>query len=95
MAFAVLGFAPIFHVWNCRSRDRSLLQQRPLLPLPLVGAALLSAGIHFAALAIPALRPIFHTHPLSGLDWLIVLGLSISVLPAVEVAKRIGRPLLR
>jgi Ca2+-transporting ATPase len=94
MGFAVLGFAPLFHVWNCRSRDRSLFAQRPLLPLSLVGAALLSAGIHFAALAIPALRPIFHTQPLSGLDWLLVLGLSISVLPAVELAKRIGRSLL-
>jgi len=95
MAFAVLGFAPLFHVWNCRSRDRSLFAQRPLLPLTLLVAALLSAAVHLASLAVPALRPIFHTHPLSRFDWLLVVLLSVSVLPAVELAKVLGRPLLR
>lgn len=95
MAFAVLGIAPMFHVWNCRSRDRSLLTQRPLLPLTLSGAALLSGALHIASLAVPALRPLFHTYPLSANDWLLVFLLSISVLPAVEFTKLLGRRMLR
>ncbi|PSM31966.1 cation-transporting P-type ATPase [Haliangium sp. UPWRP_2] len=95
MAFAVLGFGPLFHAWNCRSRDRSLFSLRPLLPMPLVGACLLSAGVHLISSAVPALRPVFHTYPLSASDWLIVVVLSASVLPLIELAKLIGRPLLR
>lgn len=95
MAFAVLGFGPLFHVWNCRSRDRSLFMQRPFLTWPLVCACLLSAAVHFVSSGVPALRPVFHTYPLSLMDWLLVVALSASVLPAVELAKLIGRPLLR
>lgn len=95
MAFAVLGFGPLFHAWNCRSRDGSLFVQRPLLPLALVGACLLSASMHLISSAVPALRPVFHTYPLSTEDWLIVVGLSASILPLIELAKLIGRPLLR
>lgn len=95
MAFAVLGFGPLFHAWNCRSRDRSLFSLRPLLPMPLVGACLLSAGVHLISSALPAVRPVFHTYPLSAPDWLIVVVLSASVLPLIELAKLIGRPLLR
>lgn len=95
MAFAVLGFGPLFHAWNCRSRDRSLFAQRPLLPLALVGACLLSASLHLLSSAVPALRPVFHTFPLSAADWLIVVVLSASILPLIELAKVIGRPLLR
>jgi len=95
LAFAVLGFAPLFHVWNCRSRDRSLLTQRPLFTLPLFGATLLSGGIHLTSLAVPALRPIFHTYPLSAMDWLVILVLSASIIPAIELAKLLGRRLLR
>ncbi len=95
MAFAVLGFAPLFHVWNCRSRDRSLVAQRPFFTLPLLGAVLLSAGIHLTSLAVPALRPIFHTYPLSLGDWLLVQALSLSILPIIELAKLLGRRLLQ
>src|SRR5262249_27415083 len=49
MAFAVLGIAPMFHVWNCRSRDRSLFAQKPLFPLTLSGAAILSGVIHISS----------------------------------------------
>lgn len=95
LAFAVLGFAPLFHVWNCRSRDRSLFSQRPLFSVPLIGAALLSGVIHLTSLAVPFLRPIFHTYPLSSMDWLVVVVLSSSIIPAIELSKLLGRRLLR
>ena len=95
LAFAVLGFAPLFHVWNCRSRDRSLVAQRPLFSLPLIGAALLSGVIHLTSLAVPFLRPIFHTYPLALMDWLVVVVLSSSIIPAIEISKLLGRRLLR
>ena len=42
LAFALLGFAPLFHVWNCRSREGSMFSQRPLFsrPVVLVGSSI-------------------------------------------------------
>lgn len=95
MAFAVLGFGPLFHAWNCRSRDRSFITMRPLLPLALLGACAASAGLHLLSAAVPSLRPVFHTYPLSEKDWLLVTGLSFGILPVIEIVKLLGRPLLR
>jgi len=95
IAFAVLGFGPLFHAWNCRSRDRSVLVLRPLLPAVLVGACLLSASVHLISSAVPDLRPVFHTYPLASSDWLIVVALSACIVPLIELAKLIGRPVLR
>ena len=72
-----------------------MLVQRPLFTLPLLGATLLSWLVHLASLAVPGLRPIFHTYPLATGDWLLVVLLSACIVPAVEVAKLLGRPLLR
>lgn len=44
---------------------------------------------------MPALRPAFHTYPLSVSDWLLVVVISASGLPLIELAKPIGRPFLR
>ena len=95
MAFAVLGFGPLFHAWNCRSRERSLFSLRPLFPLALAGACLLSAGVHLISSAVPALGPVFHTYPLSPQDWLLVVVLSAGILPLIELVKLIGRPFLQ
>jgi Ca2+-transporting ATPase len=96
-AFTLLALAPLFHAWSCRSPIRSLFSARPLLSPALLVAVLASIAIHLAALWFPALRPLFATHPLSAREWLLVLGLSAAVIPAVELAKlgrRIARRLL-
>ena len=93
MAFAVLGIGPLFHVWNCRSKDLSLFSQRPILRWPIVAACLSSAALQILFCALPALRPIFHTYPLSIFDWLLVLMMSALVIPMVEIAKAIARTL--
>jgi Ca2+-transporting ATPase len=91
LAFSLLALSPLFHALNCRSPTLSFLRSRPLLPAALAGAAVLSAAIHLVAVLVPALQPIFRTYPMSVEQWSLVLLLSASVVPAVEVMKLAGR----
>jgi Ca2+-transporting ATPase len=95
IAFSLLALSPLLHAFNCRSRSASLLSLRPLLPAALVGAIVLSAGIHLVAVLVPALRPVFQTFAMDEGEWCLLLALSASIVPAVEALKfaerRFGR----
>jgi Ca2+-transporting ATPase len=95
LAFSLLALSPLFHAYNCRSATSSFLSLRPILPVTLVGAVLISAGIHLIAVLVPAVRPVFQTFALSARDWALLLVLAASILPAVEglklVERRMGR----
>jgi Ca2+-transporting ATPase len=93
LAFSVLALSPLFHAWSCRSPSRSIFSMRPLVSLPLVIACAASAAIHLVAILVPALRPVFRTYVLSANEWMVLLGLSAIVVPAVEIAKGIDRML--
>lgn len=89
MSFCVLALAPLVHAFSCRSPHASAFHARwsPILVL----AVVLSAAVHLLAVLPVALRPVFHTVALSGTQWLWVVGLSLLVLPAVEMAKLAAR----
>ena len=87
MAFAVLGFGPCSMRGTAAPATARCSHSGLLLPLALVGACLLSASLHLLSSAVPALRPVFHTFPLSAADWLIVVVLSASIPPLIELAK--------
>jgi Ca2+-transporting ATPase len=40
---------------------------------------------------VPALQPVFKTYDMSGNDWLLLIGLSVLVVPMVEIAKAVYR----
>jgi Ca2+-transporting ATPase len=87
MMFAVLGFGPLFHVWNCRSERTSLFALSPRAPWPLVLAVLASASIHALGLVVPALRPTFHSATPAPWQWGLVASLAALIVPAVELGK--------
>lgn len=91
LAFTLLAVSPLIHAWSCRSPIRSVLQCRPVLSMPLLVAVCLSLGIHLVAVLVPSLQPIFRTFAVSPREWLLVVGLSALVLPAVELAKLVNR----
>ncbi len=91
LAFSVLALSPLFHAWSCRSATASIGSLRPVVSVPLVVACSVSAMIHFVAVLIPSLRPIFRTFELSAKDWLVLLALSFVIVPVVEFAKVILR----
>lgn len=87
LAFSLLALSPLLHAINCRSPTVSFLKLRPLFPRALLGAIALSAGIHLIAVLLPRLRPVFQTFAVSGPQWALLLGLSASIIPAVELLK--------
>jgi P-type Ca2+ transporter type 2C len=93
IAFSLLALSPLFHAFNCRSATASIFKLRPILPLALVAAVVVSAGIHLTAVLVPGLRPVFRTFPLTAPEWTILLVLSASIIPAIELLK-LGNRLL-
>jgi len=90
-AFSLLAISPLFHAFNCRSAIFSMFQLNPKLSKPLLLAVLASAAIHLVSVAVPGLRPVFRTFPMMAMEWLIVIVLSASIIPAVEALKAIRR----
>jgi P-type Ca2+ transporter type 2C len=78
IAFSLLALSPLLHAFNCRSATSSILSLRPVLPLALVSAVALSAGIHLVAVLVPSLRPVFQTFEMSAREWTVLLLLSSS-----------------
>jgi Ca2+-transporting ATPase len=93
IAFSLLALSPLLHAFNCRSATSSILSLRPVLPLALCAAVLLSAGIHLVAVLVPSLRPVFQTFVMSSAEWTMLLLLSASIIPGVELFK-LGQRLL-
>jgi P-type Ca2+ transporter type 2C len=91
IAFSLLALSPLVHAFSCRSETRSLVSLRPLIAIPIVLAVALSAGIHLVAVLVPALRPVFKTYELSGTEWLLLLGMSLAIVPAMEIWKAVLR----
>jgi Ca2+-transporting ATPase len=91
MAFSVLALSPLFHALNCRSATASLLVMRPRLPRALIGAVVISAAIHLVAIVVPSLRQVFQTYALGLFEWLVLLALSASIVPMIEIMKALQR----
>jgi P-type Ca2+ transporter type 2C len=95
LAFSLLALSPLFHAFNCRSSTSSFLSLRPILPVALLVAVALSAGIHLVAVVVPALRPVFRTFAMGGCEWAVLLAMSLSIVPAVEAMKLLERLFFR
>jgi len=80
-----------FHVLNCRSLDRSIFRinffSNKFLFVSL-SAALLA---HLAVLHVGFLQTIFRTMPLTGDQWLLIVGVGILVIVGGELDKIINR----
>jgi Ca2+-transporting ATPase len=95
IAFSLLALSPLLHAFNCRSATSSVFSLRPLLPLALCGAVVVSAGIHLVAVLVPSLRPVFQTFEMSSAEWTMLLLLSASIIPGVELMKLTQRLLAK
>jgi len=87
IAFSLLAVSPLFHAGNCRSGTASVFTLRPMFPAPLVVACLISLGIHLVAILVPALRPVFRTYPMGLYEWGVLVALSFSIVPGMELLK--------
>ena len=90
MTFAVLAFTQITHVLNVRSPQHSAFRNM-FTNKYLWGAIACVVGLMLIVIEIPALHDIFRLAPLSNIQWLWVVGLSLAPLPIVELVKMLMR----
>lgn len=75
------------HVANCRSETKSAFGMSLLSNPLLVGGVVLAQLLHICMLYLPIGQAMLHTEPISFKAWLILLGLSASLLAAMELHK--------
>jgi Ca2+-transporting ATPase len=91
MVFTVLCLSQFGNAFAVRSERESLFKIGLSSNKPLLGAVAVSFGFQMAAVYVPFLNPVFRTKPLTLYELLITLGLSSSVLFAVEIGKWLKR----
>ncbi len=91
LCFLTLVMIQFFKAYNFRSDKQSVFKigffKNRWLNVTIVWEIALLAVIVY----IPALQPSFHTFPLSGFDWLLVVLLAATVFPVLELTKAIFR----
>jgi len=85
MTFTALIFFELFLVFACRSDTSSLFSLKRNWWL--IGAVLLSAGLHLMILYVPFFAGLFHVEPLLLKDWLLLLPLCSVGLILFELKK--------
>lgn len=86
MAFAVLSFSQLVHSFNMRS-EHSIFKIGFFTNKRLVFACAICALMMVSVIAFPPLTVMFRTTALSFVQWLLVIGLSLFPLIAVELEK--------
>lgn len=92
MAFLTLSMTEIFHSFNMRSLDKSILHMKRPNKF-LVGAMLLSLVCTTAVIYVPFLSEAFGFEKISFPEYMIAIGLAVLIIPIVEIAKLIRRRL--
>jgi Ca2+-transporting ATPase len=87
MVFLTLVMAELVNAFNCRSDYHSLFTVGIFQNRFLVAAVCISFGMMVAVIQWAPLAKLFHVVPLRPVDWLIALGLSLTLLPVVEGVK--------
>ncbi len=87
MIFSALSIDSLFYVFSCKSLRRSIWQINVFSNKLLVVAWIVGFIALFATVYFPPLQTVLKTVPLGVLDWLILMGLGIIEVSAIEAAK--------
>ena len=88
MAFATLALSQLVHAFNIRS-SHSLFRVGIHTNKYMVGAFFASLALMLVVLLIPGLQGIFEITGMTGVQWGVVVGLSLAPLVIVEITKGI------
>lgn len=91
LAFSVLTFAQLAHVFAIRSERESILKRGFGSNLPLLMAVLATVLLQLAVIYVPFFQGLLHTQPLSGTELAVCLLVPLAVPAAVELEKAWGR----
>ncbi len=91
MAFATLTFCQLFHAFDVRSETQSIARLGLLSNPAMNKAFLVGMGLQLIVLLAPPFQAIFQVCPLNAVEWLVVLGLSLTPLVICEIEKAVRR----
>jgi Ca2+-transporting ATPase len=92
MTLTALAFFQWFNAWNCRSATKSVFAMNPFSNRYLVYAALVVVALQILAVYHPVLQAVLRTTALTFSEWLLAIGLALTVVLAEEFRKAaIGR----
>ncbi len=86
MAFAVLSISQLVHAFNMRT-EHSIFSISLFSNVYLVGAFLIGVILQVGVIMLPGISTIFQVHPLNGLQWCIVAGMTLIPIIVVELEK--------
>jgi len=89
MAFGTLSFTQLWQSLNSRSERFSLLKLGFFTNKYLVLAICISGILQLAVMIIPYLQNVFNVVPLSYYQWLVIIFLSFTAVPYVEILKKL------
>jgi magnesium-transporting ATPase (P-type) len=91
MAMTQIVVFKFFHVFNCRSLDRSIFALPPFSNPPLFASLVAAAVAHAAVLYWGPLQGIFRTVPLDGGQWFMMVLIGTTIIVGGELDKAINR----
>jgi Ca2+-transporting ATPase len=91
MVFITLVLMQLVNAFNCRSDYLSLFKVGVFGNRFLILAVLVSLAMMVMVIEWDPLSRLFHTTPLRWQDWLVAAGLSLTLVPVVELTKWIAR----
>lgn len=94
MSFLTLNLIQLFHMFNLRT-DGSVFTSNPFKNIMLIISFIVGVALTVLVCTVPFLESVFHIVNLTIVQWAIVLGLSIAIIPACEILKGILRLLDR
>lgn len=86
MSFLTLGISQLIHAFNVQSR-KSLIITGLFSNLKLVWSVGFCLILETITVTVPSLTKFFKTRPLNALQWLVVIGLSVTPLAVSELEK--------
>ena len=89
MAFVALSLLELVHSFNIKS-DESILKTGILKNPYLIGSFVLGTVLQIVVVSVPYLANIFECAPLTGMQWLITLLISICPIAIMEVQKKLN-----
>ena len=87
LVLLMMVFFECVHIGNCRSEYTSAFKLSPFRAPILLAGTTLAFSLHVAAMHIPYLQGVLQTQPVSAEWWLILAGLSLTILVPIEVHK--------
>ncbi|UCH87902.1 MAG: HAD-IC family P-type ATPase [Thermoplasmata archaeon] len=87
MAFTVFVIFQLFNVLNCKSQTDSIFSSEIFKNKFLIGAIIGCFFLQLMLLYVPPLQMLFHTIPLSWMDWILIICIALSILIVEEVIK--------